>query len=69
MLRRGNRGGVRLRRLNQVEDRLGQSAHEDVEDARFEGGQMSGPEDVNSGDGEGDGDKNTQNGKEVNPGG
>ncbi len=68
-MRRGSRGGIRLWRLNQVEDRLGQSAHEDVEDARFEGGQMSSPEDVNSGDGEGDGDKDTQDGEEVNPGG
>ncbi len=68
-MRRGNRGGIRLWWLNQVEDRLGQSAHEDVEDARFEGGQMSSPEDVNSGDGESDGDKDTQDGKEVDLGG
>ncbi len=69
MLQRGSWGGVRLWRLNQVEDRLGQSAHEDVEDARFEGGRISGPEDVTSSDGEGDGDKKAQDGKEVNPGG
>ncbi len=43
--------------------------HEDVEDARFKGCQMSGPDDVNSGDGESDGDENTQDGEEVNPGG
>ncbi len=69
LLRRGSRGSVRLWWLNQVEDWLGQSAHEDVKDARFEGGQMSSPEDVNSGDGEGDGDKDTQDGEEINPGG
>ncbi len=68
-MRRGSRSGVRLWRLNQVEDRLGQSAHEDVKDAHFEGGQMSNPEDVNSGDGKGDSDKDTQDGEEVNPGG
>ncbi len=66
---RGSRGGIGLWRLNQVEDRLGQSAHENVEDARFEGGQMSSPEDVNSGDREGDGNKDTQDGEEVHPGG
>ncbi len=60
---------MRLWRLNQVEDWLGQSAHEDVKDARFEGGRMSSPEDVTSGDGENDGDKNAQDGEEVNPGG
>ena len=56
-------------RLDQIEHRLGQSAHKDVKDARFKSGQMSGPEDVNSGDGERDGDENTQDGEEVNPGG
>ncbi len=30
LLRRGSWGGVRLWRLDQVEDQLGQSAHEDV---------------------------------------
>ncbi len=61
-------GGIGLRRLNQVEDRLGQSAHEDVEDARFESGRISGPENVASGDGKNNGDKGTHEGKEVNPG-
>ena len=51
MLRSRGGGGIGLRRLNQIEDRLGQSAHEDVEDARFEGGRISGPEDVASGNG------------------
>ena len=69
LLRRGSWGGVGLWRLNQVENRLGQSAHEDVKDARFEGGRVSSPEDVTSGDGEDDGDKNAQDGEEVNPGG
>ena len=52
-------GGIRLWRLNEIEDRLGQSAHEDVENARFEGGRISGPENVTSGDGENNGDKST----------
>ncbi len=68
-MRRGSWGGVRLWRLNQVEDRLGQSAHENVKYARFEGGQVSSPEDVYSGDGESDGDEGTHNGEKVNPGG
>jgi hypothetical protein len=69
LLRRGSRGGVRLWRLDQIEHRLGQSTQEDVEDVRFKSCQMSGPEDVNSGDGEGDGDEDAQDGEKVNPGG
>ncbi len=54
-------------RLDQIEHRLRQGAHEDVEDARFKSCHMSNPDDVNSGDGESDGDENTQDGEEVNP--
>ena len=39
-----------------------------MENARFKSCQMSGPDDVNSDDGEGDGDEDTQDGEEVNPG-
>ena len=69
MLRRWSWGGVRLWRLDQIEHRLGQSAQEDVEDACFKSCHVLNPDNVNSDDGENDGDENTQDGKEVNPGG
>ncbi len=68
-MRRWSWGSVRLRRLDQIEHRLGQGAQEDVEDARFKSCHVSNPDNVNSDDGENDGDEDTQDGEEVNPGG
>ena len=56
-------------RLDQIEHRLRQGAQEDVEDAHFKSCHISNPDNVNSDDGENDGDEDTQDGEEVNPGG
>ena len=66
-MRRWGWGGVRLWRLDQIEHRLRQGPQEDVEDVRFKSCHISHPDNVNSGEGENDGNEDTQDGEEGKP--